>query len=190
MAFSNTTFSQATFSGLGISPDVKIVPAGLVATGSVSSVAVALENFHPVFGNTATTTPGSVTVSAAANVLISLAAATGTVNNVSIIEGAGVDAALTLGAATSALGEEVITADANTSVVGLSATTGLGTVNQATIYKLTGVQASGIAGPVTVWGLVNTGQDQEPVYNDVDEDTTNTWSDINKPASNWNEVRL
>lgn len=188
--FSNRAFAEVAFGGLGINPNVTIVPAGLEATGSVNSVAVALENNHPVFGNVGTTGLGSVTVSAAATASVTLAAATGSVDDVTVSEGTGVDAAVTLGAATSSLGEETITADANTSVTGFGATTGLGTVSQVTIYKVTGTGMTAGLGQVTVWGLVNTGQDPEPVYNDVDENTSNAWSSVNTPASNWNEVRL
>lgn len=189
MAFAQNTFSQTTFGGLGITPDVKTVPTGVEATGSVNSVAVALENIHPVFGNTGTTGLGSVTVTADANVSVTLAAATGSVDDVTVVEGTGVNVAVTLGAATSSLGEETVTADANMSVTGFAATTGLGTVNQVTIYKVTGVAATAGLGQVTVWGLVNTGQDPEPVYNDVDENTSNSWTAVTTPSSNWNEVR-
>lgn len=188
--FSQRAFAEVPFGGLGIDPDVKTVPSGLEATGSVNSVAIALENNHPVFGNTGTTGLGSVTVAADANASVTLAAATGSVDDVTIVEGTGVDAAVTLGAATSSLGEETITADANTSVTGLGATTGLGTVNQVTIYKVTGTGMTAGLGQVTVWGLVNTGQDPEPVYNDVDENTSNAWSSVSTPSTNWNEVRL
>jgi len=188
--FSNRAFSEVAFGGLGVTPNVKIVPAGVEATGSVNSVAVALENFHPVFGNVGTTGLGSVTVAAAATASVTLAAATGSVDDVTIVEGTGVDVVVTLGAATSSLGEETIAADANTSVTGVGATTGLGTVSQVTIYKVTGPGMTAGLGQVTVWGLVNTGQDPEPVYNDVDENISNGWTGVNTPSSNWNEVRL
>jgi len=189
MAFSNRAFSEVSFGGLGISPNVTIVPAGVSATGSVNSVAVALENIHPVFGNAGTTAVGSVTVVADANASVTLAAATGSVDDVTVVEGTGVNVAVTLGAATSSLGEETVKADANMSVTGLAATTGLGTVSQVTIYKVTGVAATAGLGQVTVWGLVNTGQDPEPVYNDVDENTSNSWTTVSTPSRNWNEVR-
>ena len=188
--FSNRAFAEVPFGGLGISPDVTIVPAGLSATGSVNSVAVALENNHPVFGNTGTTALGSVTVDAKANVSVTGQQVTASLGDETILEGTGVDVAVTLGAATTSLGEEAVIAAANTSVTGVGATTGLGTVSQVTIYRVTGVEGTSGLGQVTVWGLVNTGQDPEPVYNDVDENISNAWTDVGTPSSNWNEVRL
>jgi len=189
MAFAQKTFSQTTFGGLGINPDVKVVPTGLSATGSVSQPAVVGEGEFAVTGQFATGQVGSVTVAAAANVSVTLAAMTGSVGDESVVEGTGVTVSATGVAGTGTLGNEVAAASANVSVTGVSSTVSVGTVNQASVYKLTGVSATGQVGQPTLWTRVITGQDPEPVYNDVDENTSNSWAAVSTPSSNWNEVR-
>ena len=189
MAFAQKTFSQTTFGGLGINPDVVVVPTGLSATGSVSQPAVVGEGEFAVTGQFATGQVGSVTVAAAADVSVTLAAMTGSVGDESVVEGTGVTVSATGVAGTGTLGNEVAAASANVSVTGVSSTVSVGTVNQASVYKLTGVSATGQVGQPTLWTRVITGQDPEPVYNDVDENTSNSWAAVSTPSSNWNEVR-
>lgn len=189
MAFAQKTFSQTTFGGLGINPDVVVVPTGLSATGSVSQPAVVGEGEFAVTGQFATGQVGTVTVAAAADVSVTLAAMTGSVGDESVVEGTGVTVSATGVAGTGTLGNEVAAASANVSVTGVSSTVSVGTVNQASVYKLTGVSATGQVGQPTLWTRVITGQDPEPVYNDVDENTSNSWAAVSTPSSNWNEVR-
>jgi hypothetical protein len=189
MAFSNRAFSEVTFGGLGLTPDVKVIPAGVSATGSVSQPAVVGEGEFAVTGQVGTGQVGSVTVAAAAGVPVTLAAMTGTVGDESVVEGTGVTITLSGLVGTSVLGEEVVSAAAVFSVTGVSSTVSVGTVNQASVYKLTGVSATGQVGQPTLWTRVITGQDPEPVYNDVDENTSNSWTTVTTPSSNWNEVR-
>ncbi|QDP47038.1 MAG: hypothetical protein Tp1109DCM542121_50 [Prokaryotic dsDNA virus sp.] len=189
MAFAQKTFSQTTFGGLGINPDVVVVPTGLSATGSVSQPAVVGEGEFAVTGQFATGQVGTVTVAAAADVSVTLAAMTGSVGDESVVEGTGVTVSATGVAGTGTLGNEVAAASANVLVTGVSSTVSVGTVNQASVYKLTGVSATGQVGQPTLWTRVITGQDPEPVYNDVDENTSNSWAAVSTPSSNWNEVR-
>ena len=189
MAFSNRAFSEVTFGGLGVTPDVIVVPTGLSATGSVSQPAVVGEGEFAVTGQAGTGQVGSVTVAAAADVSVTLAAMTGSLGNESVVEGTGVTISATGVAGTGTLGNEVAAASANVSVTGVSSTMSVGTVNQASVYKLTGVSATGQVGQPTLWTRVITGQDPEPVYNDVDENTSNSWAAVSTPSSNWNEVR-
>jgi len=189
MAFSNRAFSEVTFGGLGITPDVLVVPTGVSATGSVSQPSVVGEGEFAVTGQVGTGQVGSVIVAAAAGVPVTLAAMTGSVGNESVSEGTGVTVSATGVAGTATLGDEVVVANANVSVTGVSSTTSLGTVNQVSVYKLTGVSATGQVGQPTLWTRVITGQDPEPVYNDVDENTSNSWTTVSTPSSNWNEVR-
>ena len=189
MAFSNRAFSEVTFGGLGITPDVTVVPTGLSATGSVSQPAVVGEGEFAVTGQVGTGQVGSVTVAAAAGVPVTLAAMTGSLGDESVVEGTGVTVSATGLAGTGTLGNEVAAASANVSVTGVSSTMSVGTVNQVSVYKLTGVSATGQVGQPTLWTRVITGQDPEPVYNDVDENTSNSWAAVSTPSSNWNEVR-
>ncbi len=189
MAFSNRAFSEVTFGGLGVTPDVIVVPTGLSATGSVSQPAVVGEGEFAVTGQVGTGQVGSVTVAAAADVSVTLAAMTGSLGDESVVEGTGVTVSATGLAGTATLGNEVVVANANVSVTGVSSTMSVGTVNQVSVYKLTGVSATGQLGQPTLWTRVITGQDPEPVYNDVDENTSNSWTAVTTSSSNWNEVR-
>lgn len=189
MAFTQNTFSQTTFAGLGLTPDVTVVPTGLSATGSVSQPAVVGEGEFAVTGQVGTGQVGSVTVAAAADVSVTLAAMTGSVGDESVVEGTGATVSATGVAGTATLGNEVVIASANVSVTGVGSTMSVGTVNQASVYKLTGVSATGQVGQPTLWTRVITGQDPEPVYNDVDENTSNSWTVVTTSSSNWNEVR-
>ena len=190
MAFTQSTFSQTTFGGLGITPDVTIVPTGLSATGSVSQPAVVGEGEFSVTGQVGTGQVGSVTVAAAADVSVTLAAMTGSLGDESVVEGTGVTVSATGVAGTTTLGDETAGISVTFSVTGVSSTMSVGTVNQVSVYKLTGVSATGQVGEPTLWTRVITGQDPEPVYNDVDENVSNAWSSVNTPSTNWNEVRL
>ena len=189
MAFSNRAFSEVTFGGLGVTPDVTIVPTGLSATGAVSQPSVVGEGEFAVTGQFGTGQVGSVTVAAAADVSVTLAAMTGSLGNESVVEGTGVTVSATGVAGTGTLGNEVAAASANVSATGVSSTMSVGTVNQVSVYKLTGVSATGQLGQPTLWTRVITGQDPEPVYNDVDENTSNSWTAVTTSSSNWNEVR-
>ena len=189
MAFSNRAFSETSFGGLGVTPNVLVIPTGVSATGSVSQPAVVGQGEFAVTGQFGTGQVGSVTVAAAADVSVTLAAMTGSLGNESVVEGTGVTVSVTGVAGTGTLGNEVVAARANVSVTGVSSTMSIGTVNQVSVYKLTGVSATGQVGQPTLWTRVTTGQDPEPVYNDVDENTSNSWAAVSTPSSNWNEVR-
>ena len=189
MAFSNTAFSETTFGGLGVTPDAIVVPTGLSATGSVSQPSVVGEGEFAVTGQAGTGQVGSVTVAAAADVSVTLAAMTGSLGDESVVEGTGVTVSATGLAGTATLGNEVAAASADVSVTGVGSTMSVGTVNQVSVYKLTGVSATGQVGQPTLWTRVITGQDPEPVYNDVDENTSNSWTAVTTSSSNWNEVR-
>jgi hypothetical protein len=49
---------------------------------------------------------------------------------------------------------------------------------------LTGVQATGIAAYVLVWGQID--DDQSPNWTDIDDDSSSGWTQIdNSEATNW-----
>ena len=61
MAFGGRSYSRAGFSSLGVNPDVTVVPTGLSATASVTSVQVLTDATLGATGNAATSSLGTVT---------------------------------------------------------------------------------------------------------------------------------
>lgn len=150
-----TGWGRGTWSSGAWGSAIPVELTGVSATTSVGSVTVDAAANVPTTGIAATTGVGSVTVSADANTSVTGQAGTSAVGSVTVAAAANV--AVTGEAATSAVGSVTVTADANAPATGIAATTAVGSVvvKANADVAVTGEAATVSEGSVTVTGDAN-----------------------------------